>query len=442
MKELLKPKATVRGAQVALSNLSLARRLGAIAYDICIFSPVSAWVLLFVCTKTPFSTALAITMAATIATLWITRLLKLSLGVRLFYYRLRPGIETVRATTLGVIAFMGALAATRVITQTHFMFRVGALETLSRFEPKPEEADQYQILPFYYSVGAWPKHFDRKPYFYSLPYEVGPPNVFLGKVVLNLELPDIKVTIEGPKTPERRPASDWREIVLGGPIGSLSARQMLLQRHMNELSQLGYLPQDMKWFEVSGDLAENSRPRGVWLQAKREHWIQERVILITTQGTQQTLVLDRVDNARGQLAHEWLLKVIGGLRLFDQISEGRSWTERLISRIDLAHLPSPESGILYIEKVLEVQGALLSQMSMNPRSLDAFFHFGGTSMMLIRYFSDPTRMTENQVLSGGKPPLTLLIESLSSTFRYAKDIAPTDERVNQLGALLVEAKRF
>lgn len=442
MRDLLKPKATVRGKQVMLSHLSPTRKISATLYDFLVFSPLSAWMLLFLSSSMQFSTALAISLGCAVAIIWTARVLKLSLGTRLFFYHLRSGPETVRAVTLGVVAFIGAITASRIITRAHFMFRVGQIEVISRFEPKPEDAERFQILPFYYSVGAWPKHFDGKPYFYSLPYEVGPPQVFLGRVVMNLELPDIKLTIEGPKTPEKRTPSVWKSIVLGGPLHSLSARQMLLQRHMNELKVAGYTAQAMKWVEVSGDLAESAKPQGVWLEARRENLIQERVILITAQGTQQTLILDRTDNDRGALAHDWLFRVIGSLRLFDQIAEGRQWTERLISRIDLNRLPSIDSGALYIEKILEIQGALLSQMSMNPRSFDGFFHFGGTSMLLIRYFSDPRRMAENQLLSGGKPPLTLLIESLSSTFRYSKDIAPSDERVNQLGALLVEARRF
>ena len=66
----------------------------------------------------------------------------------------------------------------------------------------PQEGISWHVLPYFYTLGAWPNLYDEKPIFHSLPYKKGPPNVFLEEVTAYWRNPDIKITYEGPKTPE------------------------------------------------------------------------------------------------------------------------------------------------------------------------------------------------------------------------------------------------
>jgi hypothetical protein len=61
---------------------------------------------------------------------------------------------------------------------------------------------QWEVLPFFFSLGAWPRTYAGKPVFYTLPYEKGPPDRFVGHLSARWEDPGTRVTFEGPKTPQ------------------------------------------------------------------------------------------------------------------------------------------------------------------------------------------------------------------------------------------------
>lgn len=84
-------------------------------------------------------------------------------------------------------------------------------ETLELDAYLPDMAsNHWEVLPFFFSLGAWPKSYGDRPVFYSLPYEKGPPSRFIGHLTARWEDPGTRVTFEGPKTPQA-PVAATRE---------------------------------------------------------------------------------------------------------------------------------------------------------------------------------------------------------------------------------------
>ncbi len=53
----------------------------------------------------------------------------------------------------------------------------------------PQSEDSFKFAPFFFALGAWPTRFNEKPIFYSIPYEKGPPQQFIGHVVARWDMP-------------------------------------------------------------------------------------------------------------------------------------------------------------------------------------------------------------------------------------------------------------
>lgn len=72
---------------------------------------------------------------------------------------------------------------------------------LAAVMPQPQSPDHW-TRAFFYSLGTWPRHPFGMPVVHALPYELGPPAQFPGRIIARWDAPEISVTFEGPKTPE------------------------------------------------------------------------------------------------------------------------------------------------------------------------------------------------------------------------------------------------
>src|SRR5262249_4353881 len=137
----------------------------------------------------------------------------------------------------------------------------------------------WSVEPFFYSLGAWPKEFMGRPVHYAVPYEKGPPTRFLGHVSARWDAPEIKVTFEGPKTPD---SGEINRAVIhsclvpsefsGGPRPGMfecaRIRGKTLKRHIEEVDAFSPSNWVLRWFRVENPAIDpRERAQGVFLGA-------------------------------------------------------------------------------------------------------------------------------------------------------------------------------
>jgi hypothetical protein len=294
-------------------------------------------------------------------------------------------------------------------------------------------------------MAAWPKAFKNKPVFYSLPYQKGPPTRFIGTITARWEMPWTKVTFEGPKTPGgSSPGFEAREklrrCVTEFSIFSmdcLKAREMALSRHVTEMRQLSLRDTSVRWFIVENKalLAQGlgeDQTQGIHIRARNRDRIQDRIVIVTPQGTHQTIILDRPSGEPGELAWSVFEKSLRSLRVSDDLGPGLAWANQQLARVRLEDLKSVSDPKLWLARVTEIQTLLLAKISVEPKSFDTYYHLGGTAFMVAKYSAEHQL---NEPGAAAKP-------MIQSAFRYAQDIAPNHKRTAELQGYWLDSQKF
>lgn len=340
----------------------------------------------------------------------------------------------------------------------------------SRSAPDPYQQgeDRWAVMPFYYSMGAWPRTFQGKDVFYTLPYEKGPPIRFTGEVVARWSMPEVRVAFEGPKTPLKRDHSlfsrteveqcvtRWFGGSLGGIMDCLDLREAVLERHIDALRLIHPVGWSIKWLRVSNPaLSPDEQVQGIYLSAWNGSYGQDRFILVTEKGAQQTFILSYTISPEGNHAQELFQKAIRSLRVSDDLSPGRAWVDTSLERVRLQDLAPVETSFYhqdypsflhFASRIADIQSLLISKITVDPESYDAYFHLGGTSLLLARYAAtqkklpstdlDPARASRILDLLSQAKPL------VRTAYRYARDIGPGDRRTALLQSYWFDARKL
>ena len=340
----------------------------------------------------------------------------------------------------------------------HPMIQRVSIESMPPLVPSQSEQarKEWATVPFFYAFGAWPKRVFGDPVFYSLPYERGPPTLFLGKIIARWKMPDIQLTIEGPKTPSKRASpQEIKACFLAPFITCPGLRKAVLERHVDELLAAGAEDWQISWFEVQNPprAAPEHPPEGIRLVAyghskDRKGWAQERWILVTPQGTHQTLILQRSLGSEGEEASHLLRKLIQTLRVSDSLGFGQTLATLRVSETDLGRFQnSLESPDLSLE-LADAQAALLAKASVEPADLNTYLHLGGTSLLLLKHVlairkqmsASPSSALNDKLLSLTQEWTAAAKPMILAAERYAEDIAPDDRRTAQLKDMLKESE--
>jgi hypothetical protein len=311
-------------------------------------------------------------------------------------------------------------------------------------QPPALNSDDHWTRAFYYSLGSWPSRPFGTKVVHALPYEYGPPAQFPGKILARWDPPEIAVTFEGPKTPEsmrneygRLPSRDNVRACFtefAGSYSCLEIRRALLSRHLQEISQtLGNPSYQLAWIQVANEqLPVTDRPQGLWITARQGDRVHERFVAVTWLGTHQAFHLDHRGGEKGATARRLFEQSIRSLKITDHLDALRAWSERDLLEIRMKELQDlPWESPSFFEKGTDIQSALLSRISVDPKDYNAYFHLGGTSSLLIRH-----------ALKIGAPELAAAAQkSLQSAWLYAKDVKPQEPRNIQLERLWDELKK-
>jgi hypothetical protein len=337
------------------------------------------------------------------------------------------------------------------------LYRPAGIRTLEPYAPFGLGDDHWRALPFFYLYAAWPDRFNERPLGFALPYEKAPPSHFLGHVLARYLGTSITMTWEGPRSPLEGVSSEkLKECMLHWAFDPecLRIRRLALkptlqeiQERMNARLENPTLNWRAEWFEVNNpqiDVFE--RPRGVYLEVRGQsrgqsklEWIEEWYIYYLKAGTLQAISLSRpAQGADAALASALFLKSVRSSRVSADLGVHKVYGMRELSRLNLNKILSrtqaktPEA---IAERVRQISGAhqvLLSYVSVNPASLDAFFHLGGTATELAR---DARKSKDAEVSAWAR-------SVLSSSSQYVRDIEPTSPKAAQLQTLWLEVKSY
>ncbi|MBC7690916.1 MAG: hypothetical protein H7222_04050 [Methylotenera sp.] len=310
--------------------------------------------------------------------------------------------------------------------------------------PVPQDekgpGSSWAVMPFYYSNGAWPLQFAGHPVFYVAPYEKGPPTHFLGRIIARWDMPDTKLTIQGPITPARgSPRKIW-ESCMKQAMSCLKLRKEGLSRAVEEMKALKLKHWNVRWFRVDNPLIpEDERPEGIYISAENETRAQDRMILINEKGTQQAFILDRPSSEgegpsaeRSRAAQHLFEQAMGSQRVTNELDTGRAWINRMLADVKMSPAIAGLSDSEFVTNIAKTQALLLSKISVEPKVLDAYYHLGGTALVLARR----ANKAKNAEWSSAAKIL------LQSAYHYAQDISPDDPRTRQLESSWVEVKNY
>ncbi len=286
-----------------------------------------------------------------------------------------------------------------------------------KIRPTSPDAKGWGILPFYYTLGAWPRAWEGHPIVDELPYEKGPPTRFIGHFIEHWS-PDITLTWEGPKTPTGAPGQEGlKQCVLNRGWMCIALRHRALQRHVEEMRKLG---RDLRW-KLAWFVGENAQ--GVYLSATSKDREQDRYLLVTPKGTYQAIAMDTPVTPVGEEARRALRTAIGIVRVSDDLAPGRARVDHVLAGIQM-------KGDESAERLSEIQSDLLAKISVDPSSFDAYYHLGGTSLLLAR------------LLAKGSQVTAPVVTTLSSAYQYARDMRPEDPKTTELEGMAMEAKKY
>ncbi len=297
-----------------------------------------------------------------------------------------------------------------------------------KIAPYLPPAEESLVAPFFYILASWPKKFDGRTVFYSFPYEKGPPSHFIGHIVAHWATPNVKLTLEGPKTPKAALSqSELKRCILGGfSFTCLYAKEASLRRHIS-----GLQPWKLRWFSVENPyLPPEDQPQGIYLSTSDAYSTFDHFILVQPGGVQQTLTLERSHDAPGDLAFKKMQEIVGSIRSLNELEAGRAWINQKISGIRLEDLKQTQDQDLLSSQLAEIQGILLSKISVDPASFDSYFHLAGTAHLLAKH-------TANHRDAWG----LIALQNLQTSFRFASDVAPTHPKIAEMQELWLDAKK-
>ncbi len=349
------------------------------------------------------------------------------------------------ATFLTLTAVSLSTLIATITASSHPLLRSDPPLALAPFDPAAAELDSspgtdWTVLPFFYSIGAWPRAYAGKPILFELPYEKGPPQRFVGRITARWQMPDTRVTIEGPKTPVQASAARIRECFQPRAalfklldLGCLRLRERILGRHLREAMSARPSDWDVRWFRVENPaLPEGEQPSGILITAAGLDQAQERFILVNGNGTQQALILDRPATDAGLAARKLLEQIVRTLRVSTELGTGRMWIDRRLTEVQLDNLEKQTDSNAFIARITDIQSTLLAKISVDPKMFDSYYHLGGTALLLLRH----AVKTRNPDWSASARPM------LQAAYAYAMDVSPSDTRTQRLQNLWLEAQKL
>jgi hypothetical protein len=210
-------------------------------------------------------------------------------------------------------------------------------------------------------------------------------------------------------------------------------RKRALDVYIQEAQAYGPKQWKLKWFQVKDrglypgnapNKSEEDQTQGIYLRATSETQIMDRWVLINAHGTHQSIVLIRPNSNEGESAYSFIDQSIRSIKMDHQLESGRELINQALSEIDLDEIQKESNLNTRLNRLLDIQTLLISKLSLEPSSMETFFHLAGTSSLLIQK-PDPKHFFWT----------SLAQSNLKASYLYARDLAPQDPKTAQIQAL-------
>ena len=344
----------------------------------------------------------------------------------------------------------------------HPIFQKANELSLPHYIPKQAAQQNWVTLPFFYTLGAWPKSFSTRldqafgrPILYTIPYAKGPPKKFPGKIIARWELPDISMIIEGPKTPIalndlnliKMCITQFERLPFPALVQCAEMREKILHRHLSELKRIDPRQFKMRWLEVANPYIQTREwVRGIFLSAIGKRRSQDRMILITPNGAHQTIILNRPSSQRGELALRLFKQILGTLRVSSQLKYGRALVNQKLSQTKIKSLKPTKDPYRFMNRISEIHALLLSKISVDPKNFDAYYHLGGTSYLMMQEaikLQKASRKDSDLNLAQRIDEWTASVKPMiQSSYLFARDIAPDHPNTDRLHSIWLEVQKL
>ncbi|MGE0616373.1 MAG: hypothetical protein AB7P04_12105 [Bacteriovoracia bacterium] len=387
---------------------------------------------------------------------WSSGTLKSFFQARLYQIEKMSVSALSTALFFTLIALAGSIWTIRDTLWRHPLLLQAETLTLPVFTPSQPgvNASDWLTLPFFYASGAWPRMYEGRPVLHTIPYAKAPPKQFIASVVARWRLPDIQLTIEGPKTPTLELAEYDPEITRGcltqawnSSFRCLRIREAVLIRHVKALRAVRPQAWSLKWFEVANPiLPREFWARGFWLTGTNAKRAQERIVLVNPYGKHQALILDRPAGAEGEAAVSLLREIVGSIKLSEDLQAGRALVDSLLTTIDLRQAAAVRDSVELATKLAQIQALLIAKISVDPRNLLGYYHLAGTALMLAKHASE-LRVHSTGLVS---PNMLLMLDEwaaaskpvVHSAYQYANDVDPQHPKTQELKQIWLESQKY
>ena len=289
-----------------------------------------------------------------------------------------------------------------------------------------QDPSSWNTLPYGYTLGPWPSDFEGEPIVTKMTYQKGPPQKFIQAMTQVWKPVEVEVTLEGPKTViAGKTAAEWKQC-FGSSFSCGSEKQQFLEYAFPHLKKTSALT--VKWF----DNLDPQGTRGVHFHIDAGSYQIDRYSIISEQGVVQNISLKFVANPVGLEAQTQFIKIIGGLKVKDDLTSARDWIQTKIKSVELNSIRAISDPKLRLRRLIQVQNWIFSHLSVDPTQMAPFFHLAGVTHLLtmdLLRMQKPIFSSQESWILNSKP----LLESLIS---YTRDFQNSEQPVRNIESLL------
>lgn len=294
----------------------------------------------------------------------------------------------------------------------------------SLFFPKDLDtpSSSWQTLAWGYTLGPWPNEFKGNPPVTRLTYKPGPPKNFIHRMTYILDPILDEIWIDGPRTIKPSfNAAQWKTC-FQSQLQCVSEKRLFSELALSDLIALARESSKPQW---SFEWIENSEPfsaRGLVTKLKISEWLYIRATLFTPKGVSQSFTLKTSAKAGGESENptiELFNKILGGLKVNDDLTSGRQWAQAQIRAIRLDKIKHTQELKFRLREWAHVQVLLSSLLSISPTEIDPFFHFAGVS----HEFAVDLMKSKDKVFESQESWINIQKPNLEAIVKYSKDFA-------------------
>jgi hypothetical protein len=283
----------------------------------------------------------------------------------------------------------------------------------------PEKIDEDSILPFGYTFGAWPSQFQGEPIVTKLTYQKGPPKKFIEKITQVWRPVEVELQIDGPKTiVAGMDAGGWKAC-FESALACHSEKKQYVAEIFSDRAEHQADHVELTWF----DSLDPTSARGTHLKIETPTYRIDRYTVITESGATQTFSLKTVKGDVGDNARGVFLKILGGLKVKEDLQSSREWIQNKIKSVRLDEVQKIQDPKLRLTRLIQIQNWIYSLLTVDPTHVDPFFHLAGVTHMLAIEL-----MHSKQSYFNSQEAWILSFRPLFETLlAYAKDFPPGNE---------------